>query len=579
MSWIIDAIYFDGVEFDNDTGVVTSLDLRGACLTGPLKANSSLFRFHHLRYLDLSYNYFYPSLFPSEFGRLTSLRFLNLKSSGFVGNVPSLINNLSHLTHLDLSFNKFNSSFPLLYNLTKLSSLDLSNNRFKGKVPEWLWNLPSLKAMILSHNSFNSFEGSSEVFLHSPLVYLYLNSNAFRGYFPMIPQSMRYIVASNNKFTGEIPRSLCNPRNLTFLDLSNNKFSGSVPRCLSKSLTVLNLRDNNLERLSDIFYRSNSLKALDVGHNHITGKLTRSLVNCTSLEVLNVESNRITDTFPFWLKALPNLQVIIIRTNRFYGPISSPPNPLSFPKLHIIDISRNNFTGSLPPDYFVNWSATLVNIPQDHQRRPEYMGDSYSLGFQPSMYVANKGLHIKLEKILRTFGVIDFSGNRLEGQIPESIGLLKSLIVFDLSNNSFTGYIPSSLGKLTNLESLDLSRNQLSRRIPQELATLTFLEYINLAHNRLTGQIPQSTQIGGQNKSSFEDNLDLCGLPILKDCFGENVPPTTTLTQHSKPWKQEQVLNWKAAAIGYGPGLLFGVAIGQMISSYKPMLFFKLFRL
>ncbi|XP_010480348.2 PREDICTED: receptor-like protein 12 [Camelina sativa] len=389
---------------------------------------------------------------------------------------------------------------------------------------------------------------------------------------------MRYMVASNNEFTGDIPRSLCNPRNLSFLDLSNNNFSGSVPRCLtSKSLTVLNLRDNNLERLPDIFYRSNSLKTLDVGHNHISGKLTRSLLNCTNLEVLNVESNRITDTFPFWLKALPNLQVIILRTNRFYGPISSPPNPLLFPKLHIIDISRNSFTGSLPPDYFVNWNASLVNIPQDHQRQPEYMGDSYSLGFQPSMYVANKGLHIKLEKILRTFGAIDFSGNRLEGQIPESIGLLKSLIVVDLSNNSFTGYIPSSLGKLINLESLDLSRNQLSGRIPQELATLTFLEYINISHNRLTGHIPQSTQIGGQSKSSFEGNVDLCGLPLHKDCFGERVPPTKTLTQHSEPRKQ--VLNWKAAAIGYAPGVLFGVAIGQMISLYKPVLFFKLFRL
>ena len=32
-----------------------------------------------------------------------------------------------------------------------------------------------------------------------------------------------------------------------------------------------------------------------------------------------------------------------------------------------------------------------------------------------------------------------------------------------------------------------------------------------------------------------------------------------------KPPKQEQVLNWKAAAIGYGPGVLFGLAIGQVL--------------
>ena len=47
------AMSFDGVVFDSETGVVTELNLGGACLSGTLSANSSLFRFHHLRYLDL----------------------------------------------------------------------------------------------------------------------------------------------------------------------------------------------------------------------------------------------------------------------------------------------------------------------------------------------------------------------------------------------------------------------------------------------------------------------------------------------------------------------------------------------
>ncbi|CAG7861242.1 unnamed protein product, partial [Brassica rapa] len=69
------------------------------------------------------------------------------------------------------------------------------------------------------------------------------------------------------------------------------------------------------------------------------------------------------------------------------------------------------------------------------------------------------------------------------------------------------------------LESLDLSRNQLSGNIPQELATLSFLEDINMSHNKLTGMIPQCTQLGGQNKSSFEGNISLCGLPLQDSIF------------------------------------------------------------
>ncbi|VVB12105.1 unnamed protein product [Arabis nemorensis] len=122
-------------------------------------------------------------------------------------------------------------------------------------------------------------------------------------------------------------------------------------------------------------------------------------------------------------------------------------------------------------------------------------------------------------------------------------------------------------------QSLDLSRNQLSGKIPQELATLSFLEYIDISHNKLIGQIPQCTQFGGQPKSCFEGNINLCGLPLQESCFnGKNV----LSTQHPKVLKQE-VLNWKAAAIGYGPGVLFGLAIGQFFASYKLVLFFKLF--
>ncbi|KAG2267326.1 hypothetical protein Bca4012_069756 [Brassica carinata] len=326
-----------------------------------------------------------------------------------------------------------------------------------------------------------------------------------------------------------MPLSLCNSRNLLFLDLSNNRLSGSVPRCLSGSLALLNLHHNNLSNLPDTFSNS-SLKMLDVSHNQISGKFPWSLVNCKSLEFVNVESNCFSDTFPFWLKSLPNLQVLTLRSNRFYGPISSPHYPLTFSKLMIVDISLNMFDGSLPPNYFVNWSAAISSRLEDNGR-VKYIGDSYTLGFHPSMIMNIKGTNMELERIWKFFVVVDFSGNRFVGQIPESIGLLKSLVVLNLANNGFTGHIPSSMGNLSDLESLDISRNQLSGTIPQELAKLSSLSYINMSYNKLTGQIPQGTQIVGQDQSAFEGNIDLCGFPLLKSCFRKNVSATTH-TQH-----------------------------------------------
>ncbi|KAL1212342.1 Receptor-like protein 54 [Cardamine amara subsp. amara] len=600
---------------------------------------SYLFAMPSLVVLELHQNHFNGPLYIPSLNSSYALETLNLGNNLFSGQILEPISNLLNLIYLDLSF--LNITFPLnftflsfesleyldisgnnvsrlnissdhvipitlielhlsscniyefpknLKTLTYLQHLDISNNRLNGKVPEWLWNLPCLTAVRLSHNSINGFEGPQDVLLNSLLLVLDFSSNAFHGSFPIIiPRSMEFLSASNNNFTEDIPGTLCDLKFLNVLDLSNNGFSGFIPPCFSESLQVLNLSNNNLEgSISGAFFGSSSLTTVDVGHNQISGKLPRSLEDCIGLEILNVESNNIRDTFPYWLKTLPNLHVIVLRSNKFFGSISSPKDPLSFPELRIIDISHNQFTGSLPPNYFVDWSAPLISMPKgDHY--PKYM---VHLGYQLpnyfegsrkntylldigwpsyfSMHLRNKGLNRELEKISVTYTAIDFSGNRLGGQIPESIGLLKSLIVLDLSNNSFTGHIPSSLAKLKQLESLDLSRNQLSGKIPQELTVLTFLGYIDMSYNKLTGQIPQSTQIVGQSNSSFEGNTDLCGLPLQEICFRENGAPSPELP------KQEPMLNWKAVAIGYGPGVMFGLAIGQVIASYRSMWFIKL---
>lgn len=272
--------------------------------------------------------------------------------------------------------------------------------------------------------------------------------------------------------------------------------------------------------------------------------------------------------FPFSLKVLPDLEVISLRSNRFYGPISPTQGPLGFPELRILEISDNNFTGSLSPDYFVNWSASSNKIYGDGWM---YMGDYENALYQYfyTLDLQNKGLYMEHEKVLTFYAAIDFSANRLGGQIPDSIGLLTELIALNLSNNLFTGQIPLSFANVTELESLDLSRNKLSGKIPQELGTLSFLAYINVSHNQLMGEIPKGTQISGQPISSFAGNAGLCGLPLQETCFASSAPPTQQ-EKHEDDEEEEEVLSWKAVATGYGPGLLFGLAIGHVLALYKP---------
>nr|VDD14536.1 unnamed protein product [Brassica oleracea] len=573
---------------------LSDLDLRVNDFTGSIGfPNSSTPS--RLEYLYLGQNHFEGKIIE-PISKLTNLKILELAflNTSYPIDI-SFSSSLKSLVHLDLSGNSISSNslgsksviptnleilllpgcgiieLPnILKKLEKLEFIDFSDNRIKGKIPEWLWNLPRLTSVFVPNNSITGFKGPMDVLVNSSLKNLDIEKNCFEGAIPILPLSINFFEASYNRFTGSIPLSICNYRSLTLLKLSNNNLTGPIPQCLS-NLTAVSLRKNNLEgNIPEAFYTGASLQTLDVGHNLLTGKLPRSLLNCSSLELLVVDHNRIKDTFPFWLKALPNLQVLILSSNKFYGSISPPGRgPLGFPELRIFEISDNKFTGSLPTSYFVNWKATSLTMNEDGGLYMEYIKFTSSRLYYNSLETIDlryKGLSMEQEMVLTSYAAIDFSGNRIEGQIPESIGLLKALIALNLSNNAFTGHIPLSLANLKKLESLDLSRNQLSGTIPSGLGTLSFLAYINVSHNHLKGEIPQGTQITGQAKSSFEGNAGLCGLPLQETCFGTIAPPT----QQPPKEEDEQVLNWKGVAIGYGLGVLLGLAIAQLIASYKP---------
>ncbi|KAF2583190.1 hypothetical protein F2Q68_00006279 [Brassica cretica] len=80
--------------------------------------------------------------------------------------------------------------------------------------------------------------------------------------------------------------------------------------------------------------------------------------------------------------------------NKFYGSISPPyQGTLGFPKLLILEISDNEYDGSLPSTYFINWKASSLTMNDD--------GGIYM--------EAHMGLYFLRRQ------------NKLEGQIPETI--------------------------------------------------------------------------------------------------------------------------------------------------------------
>ncbi|KAG2303186.1 hypothetical protein Bca52824_031837 [Brassica carinata] len=524
---------------------------------------SSLFTLPFLRNIYLSENHFEG---PLEFGNNRSssyLYWLDLSYNNFYGPIPEFIPQFLSLISIDLSHNSFSGPIPgSMSKLASLDTLDLSYNNLEGQVPGFLWRLSFLT---LSHNSFSSLEEPLQVVVNGSqsdlssssfrgqVHHVDLSSNSLRGSFLQQIcecESLYFFDASNNHLSGSIPSCLMNftvsfrdislrnnnlsgflpdtftnanelrsldCESLYFFDASNNHLSGSIPSCLMNftvSFRDISLRNNNLSGfLPDTFTNANELRSLDVSRNQLAGKLPKSLINCKSMEYLNLKGNKFNDTFPSWLGSLGELRVLFLGSNAFYGPISS---HVGFPSLRVIDISRNGFSGTLPQDYFVNWHE-MSSAGRNETEWFEHTIYEDSLNSLDRTFIYNYK-----DSMDMMYKAIDFSGNKFTGRIPNSIGLLKKLILVNFSRNAFTGSIPSSLANLTNLEALDLSHNKLSGNIPRDLANLSFLSYVDFSHNLLQGPVPRSTQF--QN------------------------------SQQSEEYSSEEVLDWIAAAIAYGPG-------------------------
>ncbi|EOA32750.1 hypothetical protein CARUB_v10016055mg [Capsella rubella] len=524
-----------------------SLDGSNNSFVGPFP--SSLFMISSLQFLDLSHNQFEG---PIDFGNTSSssmLKQLDLSHNNFGGSVPKSISKLGNLFSLDLSHNNFGGPVPRsISKLLKLDYINLSSNKLEGQVPHVSWRSPNSseifteKCANFAHNSFSSFGESAKLGM------------------------LELLDISSNSLQGPIPQWICGI--IFVLDLSNNHLSGSIPQCLSKSNNVI-LRNNSLSgSLPDLCIHDQQLQSLDVSHNNLVGKLPKSLIKCSDMRLLNVRGNKIKDTFPFWLGSLTYLTVLVLRSNAFCGPIYNASAYLGFPRLAIIDISNNNFVGSLPQDYFAKWPEMSLawNTPESEK----YLGDHFYRFHDDSITLVYKGVDMDFVKIFSGFKAIDFSGNQLSGNIPGSIGLLSDLRFLNLSGNAFTCNIPPSLANITKLETLDLSQNNLSGEIPQGLGKLTFLSYINFSHNHLQGLVPRSTQFGSQNCSSFMDNSGLYGLEYI--CGESNhvsVPTSSQQPDESLSEPEEPVLNWIAAAIAFGPGVFCGLVIGHIFTSYK----------
>ncbi|GAB4847327.1 hypothetical protein Ancab_026376, partial [Ancistrocladus abbreviatus] len=178
-----------------------------------------------------------------------------------------------------------------------------AQDSLQGEVPRLVQDIgrDSLYYLNLSHNSLT---GGLELLSWKNLQYIDIHSNMLQG--PILVPLLCTIVllASDNRFTGEIPLSMCNLTSLQLVNPSNNSLSGKIPQCMNfnGSLPVFDLGSKKLQGIiPSAFGMCSSLMTLDLNGNYLEGQLPLSLHSCEDLEVLDVGNNKLNDTFPYWL--------------------------------------------------------------------------------------------------------------------------------------------------------------------------------------------------------------------------------------------------------------------------------------
>merc|ERR1712194_913576 len=203
-------------------------------------------------------------------------------------------------------------------------------------------------------------------------------------------------LASNN-LNGEPPSDILTLPHLSKLILYNNPLGDFDFSHISqaKNLTTLLLDATGLTSIAGI-EKAPKLRKLNLRYNSLEGELPIELKELKSLKFLSLSNNMFEGPLPDIFEEMPNLETLLLESNRFSGQLSSFKLP---PKLRLVDLSDNEFSGPIEPSF-------LSNFPSTEQIEVD-LSDNELEGLVPETFARFERVNLLLK------------GNYIEGIAPE----------------------------------------------------------------------------------------------------------------------------------------------------------------
>ncbi|XP_044471364.1 receptor-like protein 13 [Mangifera indica] len=547
---------------------------------------STLNSFPSLKILDLLYNNFNRTVIVRELHNLTNLEELWLDGSKLHISFLQIVATISSLKHLSMEYCEFNGfsydQGPIAFK--NLESLFMDWSTLNNSFSKIFRPITSLKQLLLSDCGLNGTLYDQGVCEMVHLQELDITDNNLWGTLPSCLAnltSLQQLYISSNQITGNISLSpLKDLASIKALYISDNLFQ--IPVSLNSFFNLSNLKDfeseNNqlyVETMSDslipkfqlnfitlsgygnvgvypkFLYHQHDLQYIDLSHINLGGNFPYWLLhNNTQLKALYLVNNSLSGTFHVPFKANLNL-TLDVSFNFFHGQI---PKDIGakLPNLISLNMSRNNFSGSIPSSF--GDMKSLVDLDLSNNNLSGGIPEHLTMGcFSLELLsLSNNNLqgHIFSNNLNMTrLFWLHLGGNHFSGKIPTSLLNCSSLAVLYLNDNHLSGKIPRWFGNLSILGDIVMPSNQLEGPLPKELCQLNYLEILDLSNNNISGSLPPCFgSVSFKQLHLSRNRLEGC----LKDTFYINNSVLAVLDLSYNLLK-ENIPSWigKLSSLGY----------------------------
>ncbi|QHN91250.1 Receptor-like protein [Arachis hypogaea] len=249
------------------------------------------------------------------------------------------------------------------------------------------------------------------------------------------------------------------------------------------------------------------LQQLNLAYNDLSASpLSSRIGDLAALTHLNLSNSALGGDIPFTISHLSKLLSLdLSRTDMLdelgYSKLRFDPstwnklilNTTNLKELVLDEVNMSSIRES-SLSLLMNLSSSLVSLSLRHTK----LQGNFPIGIlglpnlQELTLQDNQDLKVELPKSnwSTPLRILELSVTVSSGEIPDSIGHLRSLKQLGLGSCQFDGLVPLSLWNLTQLTELGLAENTLHGEIPSLLSNLKHLTFLDLSANNFNGHIP-----------------------------------------------------------------------------------------